>query len=109
MIRTLLLASALAFATPALAQPQRPQAPAAQAAPFAADAVVQVNGMVCDFCAQAISKSFKRRAEVADIRVDLTAKVVSLDFKPGQTLDEATIRRIVTNAGYTVVTLRRTS
>lgn len=107
MIRTLLLASALAFATPALAQPQRPQAPAA--APFAADAVVQVNGMVCDFCAQAISKSFKRRAEVADIRVDLTAKVVSLDFKPGQTLDEATIRRIVTNAGYTVVTLRRTS
>lgn len=106
MIRRLLLASALAFATPALAQPQ--QKASAQTAPFAADATVQVNGMVCDFCAQAITKSFKRRAEIADIRVDLTAKLVHLDFKPGQVLDDATITRIVTNAGYTVVSLRRT-
>lgn len=106
MIRTFLFAAAIALVPPALAQPQRPAAQTAQA--FAADAVVEVNGMVCDFCAQAITKSFKRRAEIADIRVDLTAKIVSLAFKPGQTLDDATIRRIVTNAGYTVVALRRT-
>lgn len=107
MIRTLLLAAALAVATPALAQPQRPAPKAQAAAPFAADATVQVNGMVCDFCVQAIQKSFKRRAEIADIRVDLTTKLVQLDFKPGQTLDDATITRIVTNAGYTVVSLQR--
>lgn len=99
---------ALAVAAPAFAQPARAPAQKTQAAPFAADAVVQVNGLVCDFCAQAIDKSFRRRAEVADVRVDLTAKLVSLDFKPQQTLDDASIRRIITNAGYAVVAVRRT-
>jgi len=108
LTRTLALALSLCLATPALAQPARPPAQKAQATPFAADAVVQVNGLVCDFCAQAIDKSFRRRPEVANVRVDLTAKLVSLDFKPAQTLDDATITRIVTNAGYAVVAVRRT-
>jgi len=92
-------------ATPAAAQPNRAQAQ--KAAPIAADVFVSVNGLVCDFCAKAIEKSFRRRAEVNDIRVDLTAKIVSIDFKPNTTLDDATITRIVTNAGYTVVSVRR--
>lgn len=107
MLKTLFVACALALASaaPAAAQPNRPQAQ--KAAPIAADAVISVNGLVCDFCAQAIEKSFRRRTEVNDIRVDLTAKLVSIDFKPNTTLDDATLRRIVTNAGYTVVSIRR--
>lgn len=108
LFKSLLIAGALAafVPAPAFAQPNRAQAQ--KAAPIAADAVISVNGLVCDFCAQAIEKSFRRRAEVNDIRVDLTAKVVSVDFKPNTTLDDATLRRIVTNAGYTVVSIRRT-
>lgn len=107
MLKSLLVACALtvSLAAPATAQPNRAQAQ--KAAPIAADAIVSVNGLVCDFCAQAIEKSFRRRAEVNDIRVDLTAKLVSIDFKPNATLDDAAIRRIVTNAGYTVVGIRR--
>lgn len=107
LFKSLLIAAALtAFVpAPAIAQPNRAQAQ--KSAPIAADAVISVNGLVCDFCAQAIEKSFRRRAEVNDIRVDLTAKVVSVDFKPNTTLDDATLRRIVTNAGYTVVSIRR--
>ena len=105
--------AALAFATmtfgPAAAQPQRhtAQKSASRTLPFTPDATVQVNGLVCDFCAQAIDKSFRRQTAVANVHVDLTAKLVSLDFKPDATLDDAAIRRIVTNAGYTVVAIRR--
>lgn len=106
LIRTLALAAALAAVTPlpAVAQ-QRP----AQTAPFAADVVVSVNGLVCDFCAQAIERSFRRRAEVNAVRVDLTEKLVSIDFRANQSLDDETIRDIITRAGYTVTNVRRTA
>lgn len=107
MFKTVALALSLAVMAPlAHAQPQ--PTPAQTTAPFAADAVVSVNGLVCDFCAQAIQKSFGRHAEVNAVRVDLSAKLVSIDFKPNATLDDAAIRRIITNAGYTVVSIRRT-
>ena len=80
-----------------------------QQTPIAADVVVAVNGLVCDFCAQAIDRSFRRRPEVNDVRVDLTAKLVSIDFKPNQNIDDNTIRQIVTNAGYTVTAVNRTA
>jgi copper chaperone CopZ len=111
MTRSKSLALALtltaAFPVTAYAQPNRPQTQ--RAAPIAADALVSVNGLVCDFCAQAIEKSFRRHAEVNDVRVDLTAKLVSVDFKPNTNLDDAAIRRIITNAGYTVTNVRRTA
>ena len=109
LFKMLALAVALAAISPALthAQPNRPQAQ--KAAPIAADALVSVNGLVCDFCAQSIEKSFRRHAEVNDVRVDLTAKLVSIDFKPNATLDDAAIRRIITNAGFTVTAIRRTA
>lgn len=106
LIKTLAVAFSVAAITalPALAQSQ-----SAQTAPFAADVVVAVNGLVCDFCAQAIERSFRRRAEVNAVRVDLTAKLVSIDFRENQTLDDATIRDIITRAGYTVTDVRRTA
>lgn len=106
LFKSLALAAALAATSPMLAHAQ--PTPAQKTAPIAADAIVSVNGLVCDFCAQAIEKSFRRRAEVNAVHVDLTAKLVSIDFKPNATLDDATIRRIITNAGYAVVSVRRT-
>lgn len=104
MFKCIAIALSIAATTPlpAAAQP-RP----AQEAPFASDVVVAVNGLVCDFCAQAIDRSLRRRAEVNAVRVDLTAKLVSIDFRPNQTLDDVTIREIITRAGYTVTSVRR--
>lgn len=106
MFKALALALVLATTAPVMAQaqPARAQTPRP---PIAADAVVSVNGLVCDFCAQSIEKSFRRHAEVNAVHVDLTAKLVSIDFKPNANLDDATIRQIITNAGYTVTNLRR--
>ena len=106
LIRSLAIAFSIAAITPlpAAAQ-QRP----AQTAPFAADVVVSVNGLVCDFCAQAIERSFRRRAEVSAVHVDLTEKVVSIEFRANQSLDDDTIRDIITRAGYTVTNVRRTA
>ena len=109
VFKSLAFALALATVSPALAHAQPNRAPAQRATPIAADALVSVNGLVCDFCAQSIEKSFRRHAEVNDVRVDLTAKLVSIDFKPHANLDDATIRRIITNAGFTVTNLRRTA
>lgn len=102
---------ALAFAVSLLAAPVAATAQAqgsSRAAPIAADVVVEVNGLVCDFCAQSIDRSFRRRAEVNDVRVDLTTKLVTIDFRANQNLDDTTLRQIITNAGYTVVEVRRT-
>lgn len=105
-IKILTVALSLAAITPL---PASAQSRAAQTAPIAADVVVAVNGLVCDFCAQAIDRSFRRRAEVNAVHVDLTEKLVSIDFRPNQNLDDATIRDIITRAGYTVTNVRRTA
>lgn len=101
---------AVAFATAAITPlPASAQSRAAQTAPIAADVVVSVNGLVCDFCAQAIDRSFRRRAEVNAVHVDLTEKLVTIDFRANQNLDDDTIREIITRAGYTVTNVRRTA
>jgi cation transport ATPase len=106
LLKTLTVALSFAAAAPlaAFAQTQP-----AQTAPIAADVVVSVNGLVCDFCAQAVNRSLRRRAEVNDVRVNLTTKLVSIDFRPNQNLDDATIRDIITRAGYSVTEIRRTA
>lgn len=106
VLKAFAIALSIASMAPLLATAQtRPT----QTAPFAADVIVSVNGLVCDFCAQAIDRSFRRRAEVSAVRVDLTEKLVSIDFRPNQSLDDDTIRDIITRAGYTVTAVRRTA
>lgn len=61
---------------------------------------VDILGMVCDFCALSLQKSFGKRDEVAASHVDLGTKKVSIVLKAGQTLDDATILKIVEKAGY---------
>ena len=66
------------------------------------DVQVSVNGLVCDFCAQALDKTFRKQAAIKDIDVDLEEKVVSLYYQDDQSLDEATIRQLITDSGYNV-------
>ena len=70
-------------------------------------AVVDVLGVVCDFCATAMNKTFGKRAEVAAVYVDLDNKTLNLVFAPGETLDDETITKLVKKAGYRISSIRR--
>ncbi|NHK28076.1 heavy-metal-associated domain-containing protein [Parvularcula flava] len=70
-------------------------------------AVAQVLGVVCDFCAKAMNKTFGKREEVAATYVDLDTKTLNLVFKPGQSLDDETIGKLVTKAGYKIAAIHR--
>ena len=68
---------------------------------------VTVNGMVCAFCATGIEKSFRAQPEVGDVKVDLEKKLVSIQTKPEQTLDDALVTKVITDAGYSVQAINR--
>jgi len=74
----------------------------------AADTIkATVNGMVCGFCATGIEKTFKAQPEVKTVDVDLQNKLVTIQTKQGQTMDDAKIRKLLGNAGYSVVAVAR--
>jgi copper chaperone CopZ len=66
-----------------------------------------VNGMVCGFCATGIEKTFKSQPEVKTVDVDLQNKLVTIQTKQGQKLDDAKIKKLLGNAGYSVVAVAR--
>lgn len=73
------------------------------ASAFAATSVkVDVNGMVCAFCAQGIEKRLSQLPATQAVYVDLKQKIVAVEAKEGQTLDTKTIAAEITDAGYDV-------
>ena len=66
-----------------------------------------VNGMVCGFCATGIEKTFRAQPEVKTVNVDLENKLVTIQTKQGQTLDDSKITKLLGNAGYSVVAVAR--
>lgn len=71
--------------------------------------VVQVNGMVCDFCARAVEKVFSKRDEVNDVDVDLDASTITVKTSDCMKLDDETIEKLVKKSGYAFVSLERSS
>ena len=70
--------------------------------------VMDVNGLVCAFCAQGIQKSMKAFPATAGVYVSLEHRIVAVQLKDGQDIADADLRKAITNAGYTLVKLRRT-
>lgn len=68
---------------------------------------VDVNGLVCDFCARALEKVFSKQEAVESINVDLDTKVISIHFNEGQTLDDETITDLIMDSGYNVEGIHR--
>lgn len=68
---------------------------------------VTVNGLVCDFCAVSMKKIFMKKDSVSAVDVNLTTKIVQIDLKPGKALDDAEIKKGITDAGYDVVSIKR--
>lgn len=66
-----------------------------------------VNGLVCAFCATAIEKTFLKQPAVEAVKVDLEHKLVTITTKEGQNLDDETIRKLITDAGYSITDISR--
>ena len=70
---------------------------------------VATNGMVCDFCAQAIEKVFMKREEVQGINVDLNKQRVLIYLKENVSIDDTEIIKLFEDSGYGVEKINRTS
>lgn len=65
-----------------------------------------VNGLVCDFCARALEKTFKKEAAIESIGVNLDDKVVTITFKADQSLSHERLEELITSAGYDLERIR---
>ena len=68
---------------------------------------IKVNGLVCDFCARSLEKVFLKRGDVAGIKVDLGKGSVVVAMKPGLTIDDATLTKLITDSGYNIAAIGR--
>jgi copper chaperone CopZ len=80
-----------------------------QATAFAAgtEVKVSVKGMVCAFCAQGITKKFKAEPAVEKVDVSLEKKLVTIDLKNGQNIEDKKIESILTDSGYNIEKIER--
>jgi mercuric ion binding protein len=80
------------------------------ASPFAAAKTVEleVNGLVCGFCAQGIEKTLKALPATEGVFVSLENRLVAVKLKDGTDIDDTALRKALKDSGYTVVAIHRT-
>ncbi|MEM7327182.1 MAG: heavy-metal-associated domain-containing protein [Pseudomonadota bacterium] len=98
-------ATLFAFASPlALAENER----SAEATSSAQTLVTaKVNGMVCDFCARAVTKVFGKEAAVENVHVDLDNGEIHVTLKSGTDLSDERVATLVKKSGYDLVSIAR--
>lgn len=69
---------------------------------------IEVNGLVCAFCADGITRSFKKEDAASEVFVSLEDKLVAVQLKDGADITDAMATQLLTDAGYTVVGIQRT-
>jgi copper chaperone CopZ len=70
---------------------------------------MKVDGLVCAFCAQGISKKLGKMDATADVLVSLENGLVAVALKPGKDLSDQVLRDTLTDAGYLLKTIDRKS
>jgi copper chaperone CopZ len=73
----------------------------------AATIEMDVNGLVCAFCAQGIEKKLRAFPATSDVVVSLEERLVAVSTKEGEDIPDDDLRRALTDAGYTVNGIRR--
>jgi len=78
----------------------------------AADSEVQsiraeVNGLVCAFCAQGITRVLSREPAAADVFVSLQDRLVAVELNADHELSDDRLTQLLTDAGYDVVSIER--
>lgn len=69
---------------------------------------MNVNGLVCAFCAQGIEKTLKAMPATEGVFVSLEHRLVAVKLKDGADIEDATLRTALKDSGYTVVEIHRT-
>lgn len=69
--------------------------------------VAIVDGMVCDFCTQSITKVLKKNDAVKDVTIDLNTKKVTVDIKDGKDFTNTDLEKAIDYAGYKLVKIDR--
>ena len=69
-------------------------------------AVVSVKGMVCDFCAQGIEKTFKKDKTVAKIDVDLNKGKIFIAYQMNTKIDFEKIKKMIISNGQNATKLQ---
>jgi copper chaperone CopZ len=68
---------------------------------------MEVNGLVCAFCAQGIQKAIRQLSAAQDVFVNLEHRIVAVQLRDGQDIPDDTLRAAVTDAGYSTVRIER--
>ncbi|MFN7163348.1 MAG: heavy-metal-associated domain-containing protein [Hyphomonas sp.] len=104
-LKTLAVAAALSMApVSALSSPETSN----MAEPAPGEILMaKVNGLVCDFCAQSIRKIVGKDEAVQKVHVDLSKGQVRVDLKPGKSLDDAALEKLIRKAGYSLISVDR--
>ena len=69
---------------------------------------MDVNGLVCAFCAQGIEKTLKSFPATAKVFVSLEHRIVAVELKDAQDIPDAKLAKAITDAGYKLIAIRRT-
>jgi copper chaperone CopZ len=68
---------------------------------------MEVNGLVCAFCAQGIEKTMRTFPATDDVVVSLENKLVAVSLKEGKDISDEQLKKAITDAGYTMVGIKR--
>lgn len=68
--------------------------------PLTGEVHIDVKGMVCAFCVQGLTKTFKKQTEVESVHVSLEKKFVHLKLKKDQSIDSDKVINLIKEAGY---------
>ena len=75
----------------------------------AATIEMKVHGMVCGYCVQGIEKILRKNPATDQVLVSLENQLVAVTTRDGQDITDATLTKAVTDAGYAVKGITRTS
>ena len=81
----------------------------AAAGPAASTVEMTVDGMVCGFCAQGIEKKLRENSATQDVFINLEHHLVAVSLKGKQSISDAELKRVLTEAGYSVRELKHTA
>ena len=70
---------------------------------------MQVDGLVCAFCAQGIEKKLSAMPASDGVYVNLEHGLVAMGLKPSQDVPDAALKDTLTDAGYSVKSISRSA
>ena len=71
------------------------------------DITIHVKGLVCDFCARSVEKTFSKAEVVEHIKVDLDKGLIELQLTEGITLSDEKIQKLIKASGYALESIER--